>query len=228
MIVCPNCRHVNEEERGTCGNCGGSLEPGHHAMLATRRTGAELSPIEIKTPEPPPKWRPWVMLGVLVLALGGFFVWRIVRPDPCRGTDFTSDRFGYCLDVPGGWKADDAMVGNVTVDQFTLPKRSTTVLVEAVDLTQDTNLQGFGDFVRRKDTDAGLSPGPVRDLILDGVDAQQWDITVTSATAAAYQIREVVVVSGHIGWRITLNDTQANFGTDAKSFQRMLDSWRFA
>jgi hypothetical protein len=41
-------------------------------------------------------------------------------------------------------------------------------------------------------------------------------------------MREVVAVSGEVGWRVTLNDLRDGFDTSAVVFRDMLDSWQFA
>ena len=223
MIVCPNCRHANEEGLETCSNCGRTLEPGPSLMLATRRTQEEIS-----QPKPPARWPGFTIVGVLVLGLIGFFVWKSVRPDPCRGTNFTSDRFGYCLTVPQGWTAGTAQVGTLSLDQFSLPKGSTTVLVEVADISDNTDLNAFAQVVRKRDQDAGLVPGPIENLRVDGVTAEQWDISLQNAAGETFQLREVVVVRKGFGWRITLNDSEQGFDQHVKPFQHMLESWRFA
>jgi hypothetical protein len=228
VIVCPACRTINEEGLEACTNCGRSLAPGPSIMGASRRTEADRPQLELPPPKQPSKWRPVIVAAVLFLVVAGFGAWRLFRPDPCRGTNFASDSFGYCLTVPEGWDAGTAQVGSVALDQFSLPTESTTVLVEAVDLAEDTGLTQFGDFVRRRDDQAGLSAGPVRSVLLDGVEAQQWDISHTSEAGDAYQLREVVVVRDEVGWRITLNDSADAFEGHAEAFDRMLESWRFS
>ena len=230
MIVCPNCRHVNDEEVAACARCGQSLEPGPALMLPMRRTGEGLPQLDIKPPPKPSPWRAVGMLGVVLAIAGGFFAWKLTKPDPCRGLDFSSDLFGYCVDVPEGWAAQPAQVGSsVSLDQFSPTSRSTAVLVEAVDLPQDTGLQQFADIVRQKDEAAGMNPGQARQITIDGVAAQEWDITVSSAGSSnTFQEREVVVVRGQVGWRAQLNAPQDRFKEDSGSFQQLLDSWRFA
>ena len=61
----PTCREVNEEGRALCVKCGSSLEPSTVALLPRREHG-ERPPIEIRKPPQPSKWRPLVMLGVIV------------------------------------------------------------------------------------------------------------------------------------------------------------------
>ena len=230
MIVCPNCRHLNDEEVAACASCGQSLEPGPSLMLPMRRSGEGLPQLDIK---PPPTASPWRAVGLLVVVLaivGGFFAWKLTKPDPCRGLDFRSDLFGYCVNVPQGWSAQPAQVGgSVNLDQFSPATQSTVVLVEAHDLTNDMGLQQFADLVRQQDQAAGLKPGPAQLVTIDGVDAQEWDITAAPTGAGgSYQEREVVIVRGQVGWRAQLNSPQDRFQEDAGVFQQLLESWRFA
>jgi len=168
-----------------------------------------------------------LVAGLVLVALGAG-TWMLLRPDPCRGTNFSSANFGYCLTVPEGWTAEPARFGSsVELDQFAVPSQGATVIVEAVDLEQGTDLGGFADLVRQKDETAGLKPGPGMSTEIDGVAAQVWDITVASDAGTTYQLREVVVVRDQVGWRITLNDLADTFADHAAPFQEMLRSWRF-
>lgn len=230
MIVCPNCRTVNEEERTECERCGRSLEPGPTLQLAPRRPEGQAEPPAMTVrdlPRPSPA-RPFVVLGVLGAVVIGVVGFLLFRPDPCRGTNFTSTNFGYCLDVPEGWSAQPARFGSdVTLDQFSPPKATTTVVVEAVDLSSGTGLDQWAGFVEQKDQDSGLIPGDPSELRLDGLPAMQWDVSATADDGTKYEMREVVVVRDDVGWRVTLNDAQGTFDASSAQFQRMLDSWRF-
>jgi len=228
MIVCLNCRHGNDEELRTCVRCGASLEPGPTALAPRRPEGSTAPVLEIAKPEPPSKWRPYVIIGGLVLAVAAAGVFWLVRPDLCEGTNFSSDTFGYCLAVPDGWTAEPARFGaDVTLDQFAPPETAATVIVEAVDLEQGVELAEWSEFIRQKDADAGLTPGPTGDTVVDGVTAQRWDVSVTADSGTEYRMREVVVVLDEVGWRITLNDTDAGFDVSAATFEQVLASWRF-
>jgi len=228
MIVCPACRNANDEGAQFCARCGRSLEPAASYMMPTRRASGARSHIEDAPPAVPSRWRALVVLGVVVLGAVGVGTWLLLRPDPCRGTNFTSANFGYCLTVPKGWTAEPARFGSsVELDQFAVPSQGATVIVEAVDLQRGTDLVGFADFVRQKDETAGLKPGPGRRTEIDGVAAQAWDITIASDAGTTYQLREVVVVKDQVGWRITLNDLADTFDAHAVPFQEMLRSWRF-
>jgi hypothetical protein len=228
MVVCPTCREVNEEGRAICQKCGSSLAPDAVALLPRREPG-ERAPIEMRKPPQPSKWRPLIVLGVFLVgltAVAGFFA---LRPDPCGDTNFESENFGYCLMVPEGWEAGPAQFGaDVTLDQFAPPTGSATVVVEAVDLETGVALEQWSEFVRTRDEGAGLTPGPASDAKLGGADALQWDVSVDSQGGETFLMREVVVVSDNIGWRVTLNDLQEGFDTSAVAFRDMLDSWQFA
>lgn len=228
MIVCPSCRHANDEELRFCGRCGASLEPGTSALAPRRPEGPARPVLEIAKPKPPSRWRPFVILGVpalLVIAVGAFV---LLRPDPCDGTNFSSEAFGYCLTVPDGWTAEPARFGaETTLDQFAPPEQAATVIVEAVDLEDGVELEAWAAYVRQQDEDAGLTPGPAGETEVDGVAAQSWDVDVTSDAGTEYRMREVVVVKDDVGWRVALNDTEDAFDVSAATFARMIESWRF-
>jgi hypothetical protein len=227
VIVCPACRHINDEGVAVCARCGRSLEPVATYLLPPRH-GTQQQTIDVPLAKPPSRWRAWAVLGVVVLAGAGVGLWYLVRPDPCRGTNFTSENFGYCLTVPAGWTAEPAQFGNsVQLDQFAPKSQGATVLVEAVDLQASADLGGFADFVRGKDQQSGLDPGKATSTTIDGVPAEEWDMTTASGGGTMYQLREVVVVKGQVGWRITLNDLADSFDQHSGPFRQMLESWRF-
>jgi hypothetical protein len=227
VVICPNCREVNEEDRGICQKCGSSLEPTMTALMPRTESGPR-APIEIQPPPQPSKWRPLIVLGILVGAALGVGAFILLRPDPCSAANFESENFGYCLTVPDGWEAGPARFGaDVTLDQFAPPTGSATVVVEAVDLESGTALNSWSAFVRQRDEDAGLTPGPPSESRLDGADALQWDVSVSAEGGDRFLMREVVVVKGDVGWRVTLNDLQSGFDTSAVAFRDMLDSWAF-
>ncbi len=227
MIVCPNCRNANDEEAAICARCGAPLTPGP-VLLQARRAPAERPPIEIPQPRPPSPWRAIAVLGVLIGVALGVGAWYVLRPNPCEGTNFTSSRFGYCLRLPDDWEWSPARFGSsVTVDQFSPPSQTATVLVEAADLPDDVDLARFADTVRQRDQEAGLSPGPIAKVTVDGAEGFAWDIAYTSGAGQDYAAREVVVVRDHFGWRLMLNDTASAFDHHAAQFDQMVRSFRF-
>jgi hypothetical protein len=169
-----------------------------------------------------------VILGTMGLMVIGGAAFLMFKPNPCKGTNFTSDNFGYCISVPEGWIAQPARFGSsATLDQFAPARATATVIVDAADLTDEAELEQWAAYVRQKDQDAGLIPGPATDLTLDGVDARQWDVSVTSDSGDEYTMREVVVVRDSVGWRVTLSDLSDGFASSAGTLQLMLESWRF-
>jgi hypothetical protein len=227
MVVCPSCRTINTEEATACANCGISLEPGYASLMPVRRSEGERPPLEIQTPKPPSKWRPVVMLGILLVAVAALSGAYMLRPDPCEGANFESQNFGYCIAVPEGWRASEARFGaDVVLDQFAPPTESTTVLVEAVDLESGAALEDWAATVLQKDEGIGLTPGAASQTELGGVPALQWEVTSTDGERS-FRMREVVAVRGDVGWRIALSDLSDGFGTSAVVFQDMLETWRF-
>lgn len=227
MIVCPACRTSNDEDVATCASCGGSLVPGPAALRA-RRAPAERPVIEVPVRPAPSRARPFVVIGALVVAAIAGVGWLVARPDPCRGTTFTSTLFGYCVVVPDGWTMTPARFGNGAVlDGFSRTGGSASILVEAVDLTDGTGLAEWATTVRGRDGEAGLTPGLERDATVAGLPATAWELTSESEDGTRYRTREVVVVRDGIGWRIVLNETQAGFAAAATSLETLLDSWRF-
>jgi hypothetical protein len=227
VVVCPSCREVNEEDRPSCQRCGTSLEPSSVALLPRRAEGAR-PPIEILKPKPTSPWRVVAVLaafGGMVVGAGAFL---LLRPDPCEGTNFESETFGYCVLVPDGWEAGPARFGDdVTLDQFAPPTGTATVVVEAVDLESGTGLEQWSEFVRQRDEEAGLIPGPASEAVVDGTEALRWDVSVATEEGRSFLMREVVVVRSDVGWRITLNDLQEGFDSSAVVFDQMLESWQF-
>ncbi len=227
MIVCPACRHANDEEATVCARCGGSLEPTPF-VLSRRAEPRTVRPIEVPPPQPASPWRAVAIVGGLVAVLAGVGAFLLLRPDPCEGTNFSSPTFGYCLSVPTGWTAEPARFGDqLALDQFAPPKDAATVIVDATDLQRGVTLEEWASLVRQRDAEAGLTPGPAAETTVDGVPAQRWDVTATSDAGTTYRMREVVVMRGEVGWRIALSDTEEGFAVSSAVFERMLDSFRF-
>jgi zinc-ribbon domain len=227
VIVCPNCRNANVENAETCSRCGASLAPGPTHLLS-RRAPSERPALDIPRPKAPSPWRAVFALSVLLGVAIGVGAWYLLRPNPCAGTNFTSEQFGYCLTVPQDWQWHPAKFGDaLTVDQFSPPSQSATVLVEAADLPDNASLSAFADAVRQKDTASNLDPGPISKTSVDGADALQWNIHYTSDAGTDYSVQEIVVVNDHFGWRMMLNDTASGFSKDVSTFDGMVRSFRF-
>ena len=227
MIVCPACRNANDEDRQTCASCGGSLLPGPAALVA-RRAPADRPAIEVPVPKPPSRWRPFIVVGLFLAVVGGGLAYATLRPDPCDGRTFASRTYGYCLTVPAGWTASPARFGNgATLDGFSDVGGSASVMVEAVDLPDATDLDGWADLVRARDVQAGLRPRDEVRITVAGLPARRWDLTSTADDGTEYRTREIVLVRGAIGWRVTLNETAAGFPDALDALGAMLGTWAF-
>lgn len=227
MIVCPACRAANGEERETCDACGGSLAPGPSQLLA-RRDPRERPTIEVPTRRPPSRWRPYIVVAGFLLLVGAGVAFAVLRPDPCRGRSFTSEAFGYCLDVPVGWSSAPARFGNgTTLDGFSDDAGSASIVVEAVDLSDGADLDTWARMVRSRDMTEGIDPGPATDRTVGGVTARTWDFTSETSDGVRYRTREVVLVRDAVGWRLTLNETDAGFEAAAAALDAMLGTWGF-
>lgn len=227
MIVCPACRTGNAEDRATCEACGGSLVPGPMALQA-RRAPSERPVIEVPARKPPSRFRPYIVLGAFVLLVAAGIGFATLRPDACRGRSFTSEAFGYCVDVPVGWAQAPARFGNgATLDGFSDVEGTASILVEAVDLSDATDLDTWTRMVRARDESVGLTPGVATDAVVAGVPAKVWDLTAESEDGTVYRTREVVLVRGAIGWRLTLNETEAGFDDAAAALDDLLATWGF-
>lgn len=228
MVVCPSCRHANAEEADVCERCGSSLAPGFSAFLPARRSESERPQFELPAPAPPSKWRPYVVFGIVAVAVLGAGGAYLLRPNPCRGTNFRSENFEYCLVVPDGWEAGPARFGpDVTLDHFSPRAESATVVVEAVDLLGGTALEDWSLAVRQRGEADGVVAGDATPTELDGVPALRWDVTVAPEVGEESQMREVVSVRGDVGWRVTLVDDPDGFASSAVEFAGMLESWKF-
>jgi hypothetical protein len=228
VIVCPQCRNANEEDANFCARCGRSLEPGPSALAARREVDR---PAEAELDLPPPKPRSrvpvLVFLGVIALGVLGWWAYSATRPNPCEGRNFVSERFGYCLVVPEGWRAGPASIGLVGADEIGLPQEASTVIIYAVDLAANVDLDDYADRVRQTDADDGLDPGPMRDLFIDEARAVQWDSTVETDTGDQFVLRHVVAIRDETAWVISLSDVSGRLRAHEKPFQRMLSSFAF-
>jgi zinc-ribbon domain len=228
MIVCPNCRNSNPEDAEFCARCGRSLEPGPTPLVSGRREVEPEAVDELDViAKPRKRWPVLVTAGVMLAVAGTAWIVVTSRPDPCDGTNFASERFGYCVTVPERWETVHASIGGIPVDEISLPTEAATIIILAVDLPQDQGLDAYAETVRERGTDAGLEPGPVRDLALDSQNAVQWDVTTNTESGPEFVMRQVVTVRNDVGWLISLSDSAETLHEHEGAFQSILSSWRF-
>lgn len=185
---------------------------------------------------PPPELRPpdddtrpsrtplvvGVLLAVLLLGGGGLLWSWANQPSICHDASVTSERFGYCITVPEGWRVAD--VGDdLPADQLFRPDGATTLMIQAVDTQRD--LRAFAEDVRGLQTDDGLKVEQIRTLTVAGVDALRWDATL--GASGDITTRTIVFARDGIAWRLQFADVTDAFDESVADLDRMLGSWRF-
>jgi hypothetical protein len=174
-----------------------------------------------------PFWIGLTLLVVVVLAGVGVVV-ALVQPDICDGTTFRSDRFGYCLVVPDGWRADgEGTLGDVPADRIEEPAGVGTVYVQAVRLDEGQTLQDFADSVRSLDEQAGYRLDDVAEATIAGVPAMRWDFVTGVKGGVPLKMREIVFVDGANAWRVQVAAAGPIFDDTAATVDTMLGTWVF-
>ncbi len=196
----------------------------------TARTGEPAASVGPSPPgaeeEAPPRSRRTLVVGLLLVAalVGAVIaIWAwLAAPAVCAGRDVRSDRFGYCLAAPDGWRV--AEVPDQTTDQLFRPDAATTLTIQAVRTPAD--LETFASLVRESQSDDELRPGKVTPASVDGVEALMWDVELR-ADRRPIHARTVVFVSGGVGWRVQFADLVDAFEQHRGDLDAILDSWRF-
>jgi hypothetical protein len=167
------------------------------------------------------------VVGVLLVAAlfgTGALLWSwATRPAICDGANLSSERFGYCITTPEGWRLAEPVAGQPPADQLFRPDGDTTLMIQAVETGRD--LPAFAADVRRLQTDSGLNTEEMRTLTVAGVDALRWDATLGSS--GAVKARTVVFERDGIAWRLQFADSAKAFEAHVGDLARMLRSWRF-
>ncbi len=177
--------------------------------------------------EPRPSRAPLIVGSLLVLVLfgGGSLIWSWAnRPSPCADANVTSDRFGYCITAPSGWRLAEPSGGQLPADQLFRPDGDTTLMIQAVATGRD--LQAFAEDVRRLQDNSHLDTGGVRSLVVAGVDALEWDAILRSSSDPI-TTRTVVFERAGVVWRVQFADVAKAFDAHVGDLVRMLGSWHF-
>ncbi len=168
-----------------------------------------------------------LVLGVLLVVAvfgSGAMLWSwATRPAICDDADITSERFGYCITAPAGWRLAEPVTGQPPADQLFRPHDDTTLMIQAVETGR--SLAAFADDVRRLQTDSGLKTEDTQALTVAGVDALQWDATL--GPSGAVMARTVVFERDGIAWRLQFADSAKAFEVHVHDLDLMLRSWHF-
>jgi hypothetical protein len=168
-----------------------------------------------------------VVGSLLVVALfgGAALIWAWAnRPSPCASANVASDRFGYCLEAPSGWQLAVSSGERPGADQLFRPDGDATLTIQAVETGR--NLQAFAGAVRRSQTDEQLDAGAFRSLVVAGVDALEWDATLSSSSDPI-RTRTVIFERDGVAWRVAFADSAGAFDAHVGDLARMLASLRF-
>jgi hypothetical protein len=164
-----------------------------------------------------------VLLAVAVFGVGALLLTWANRPAICDGANVTSERFGYCITVPDGWRLAEPVGEQLPADQLFRPDGATTLMIQAVDTRRD--LRSFADDVRRLQTDNGLNIEEIQPLMVAGVDALRWDATL--GASGDITARTVVFTRNGIAWRLQFADRTEMFDENVFDLDLMLRTWRF-
>lgn len=161
---------------------------------------------------------------VVALVAGGLSIWSWAsRPAACVDANVSSERFGYCITAPTGWRVAEPIAEEPPADQLFRPDGDATLTIQAIDTGRD--LSAFASDVRRMQADDGLKSGGIRSLTVAGVDALWWDATLRAS--GAVRARTVVFERDGVAWRLQFADNAETFDAHAGDLATILRSWRF-
>lgn len=224
MLVCPNCRNDNPEEAQVCRVCGRSLEP--VGMALRRPEGAERAEdLDVAPPKPPGAWPGILLLVALVVGIVAAGVWYGVRPEPCQGK-FVSSLYGYCMEIPEGWTGGSVRTPIGATDRFRTRDEGAVVHVRSGEVAPGVNTAQYAQGFRSTEEAAGLSVGPTQSVAVgEESTGLAWEASGEVPELGLVRQREVVVVRGTEGWRITLFGTLESFDEARLALNVMLNTW---
>jgi hypothetical protein len=179
-----------------------------------------------ETGETRPSRVPLVVGSLLVIALfgsGALLLTWATAPALCESANISSERFGYCVTAPAGWRSAEAADEELPADQLFRPDSDTTLMIMAVETGRD--LSAFADDTRRLQADNGLNVDEMRSLTVDGVAALRWDATLSSS--GIVRARTIVFERDGIVWRLQFADSAKAFDEHVGDLTQMLRSWQF-
>jgi len=169
-----------------------------------------------------------LVVGLLLAGLafaGAFLIYRwIAAPSACADANVRSDRFGYCITAPPGWRVAEPQGGTLSTDELFRPAGDTTLTIQAVETGRDLNT--FVDDVRALQQSSGLDTGDVTSITVDGVPARVWDASIATTTQSL-EARTVVFERDGFAWHVQFADSADAFDAHVADLARMLASWHF-
>jgi hypothetical protein len=163
-----------------------------------------------------------LMVAAFVGTVAAVWIW-MAAPAACEDTNVRSERFGYCLHVPDGWRVAE-IAAATQPDQLFRPDGGATLTIQAVRTTE--RLEAFADGVREAQSDQELRLGDVTRGSVAGVRSLTWESDL-EAGRGPVRARTVVFVSDGIAWRVQFSDAADGFERHERDVASILGSWRF-
>jgi hypothetical protein len=225
VLVCPKCRNENQEDARFCKVCGRALEPVHIRLEGQRE--ADETAVDMDLPPVKKRGALPLVLGLVVLAtvlvLGG--VWYAARPNPCEGK-FSSVLFGYCAEIPEGWRGGSQVEATVDVDQFVPPADEAFAQVRVREVVDPaTQTQQYAQQFRISQEARGLEPSRLEGVDLDGEQALAWEVFVPTEDGDVVRARQVVIVREDGAWQISLYANETDYSNVRPGFEELLATW---
>jgi zinc-ribbon domain len=225
MLVCPNCRNENSEDARFCQVCGRGLDPAAAAMRGQRERAAGSADLDVPAPRSASVLPLILTLATVGVAVAVFSIWFGSRPNPCEGK-FSSALFGYCAEIPEGWRGGSQVDVPENIDQFSPNQAEAVTSVRVREIVDPaTQTQQYAQQFRTSQEAEGLDPSRVEVVPLDGEQALAWEVTVPTQDGDLLRIREVVIVREDGAWRITLAATETSYPDARVGFEELLSTW---
>lgn len=185
-------------------------------------------PPGVEAEAPPPVSHVPLVVGLLLAALafvGAFLIYRwVAAPSACADANVRSDRFGYCITAPPGWRVAEPQGGTLPADELFRPAGDSTLTIQAIETGRD--LDTFVDDVRALQRSSGLDTGDVTATTVGGVPARVWDASIATTTQSI-DARTVVFERDGVAWRVQFADNADEFDAHVADLARILGSWHF-
>jgi hypothetical protein len=225
MLVCPNCRNENSEDAQFCQVCGRGLDPTAAPMRGQRERAEGTGDLDVPPPRSASVLPLIPTLATVVVAVVVFSIWYGSRPNPCEGK-FSSVLFGYCAEIPEGWRGGSQVTAQENIDEFSPNQDEAVTWVRVREIVDPaTQTQHYAQQFRTSQEAEGLDPSRVEVVPLDGEEALAWEVTVPGQDGDPLRIREVVIVREDGAWRITLAATETSYPEARVGFEELLSTW---
>jgi hypothetical protein len=225
VLVCTNCRSENLEDARFCKTCGRALDAVNTPMRSQREPDQEVQDLEMPAPKSRSLLPVILIVGVVAAVSILGVVWATGRPNPCEGK-FSSVLFGYCAELPEGWRGGSQITAQEDIDEFVPQNDDAVTWVRVREIVDPaTQTQQYAQQFRISQEAEGLEPTQVEVVPLDGEEALAWEVTVDTEDGDALQVREVVLVREDGLWRITLAATADAYPSARASFEQLLSTW---